>query len=567
MGKKHPIGFFAVAVSLTLLSAGEVLRARPIIPPSLDQTTADLINDLGDTDLHVRQRAAEALGELGPKARVAIPALIEALHIDVVGMPVEKYAEGFNAQDAVEQALAQLGEASVAPLIRALRAADPLHRMELERALARVGKPAVKPLVKELAERRSGVREDAVSALGLMGTEARPAIPELQKMLKDPDRHVRISAALALYRLTGQVGASIRVLVGAIQDEQSTAFSALMALWEMGSDAAPAVDAVAKSLAKKPPRKGNAAQPEIPSKEDLALEAANRSRDRCTAIDVLGVMGASVANKSVLFLIAAISDDDKRVRWTTADALGKLGDAAKAAVPALMQLLKDPDKNVRLAAARAIARIAPASAEAQATVMPWLEDNDAGSRIAACSLLAHSDALSEKTVPALIELLENRSEVIRENAIGTLFEMGPRAKAAADALRQKLDDADGVMRVYAAAALAAMNDQREPSIAKIRQAMQRKDSFAPTAAKALWRLQGNGEEVVPVLVEMLGDKRFEIRGAAAIVLGEMGPTAKAAVPALAKLVRTAGHVDRSYLSYRAALRLIDRKATASVLLP
>jgi hypothetical protein len=73
--------------------------------------------------------------------------------------------------------------------------------------------------------------------------------------------------------------------------------------------------------------------------------------ERQAAIELVATIKVDVAKK-VGALTAALADPSCRARATTE--LGKLGTAAKTAVPTLMKLKLDPDLQVRDAAAAAI---------------------------------------------------------------------------------------------------------------------------------------------------------------------------------------------------------------------
>lgn len=60
--------------------------------------------------------------------------------------------------------------------------------------------------------------------------------------------------------------------------------------------------------------------------------------------------------KAALFA-QALKDKDKVARRVAAKALGKIGPAAKAAVPALTEALKDKDEDVRREAAKALKKL------------------------------------------------------------------------------------------------------------------------------------------------------------------------------------------------------------------
>ncbi len=72
--------------------------------------------------------------------------------------------------------------------------------------------------------------------------------------------------------------------------------------------------------------------------------------------------GVSAGQEDVSALIHKLKDKDTDVRWRAAYALGRIGPAAKEAVPVLIATLKD--KEVRTNAVFALGEIGPAAKEA-----------------------------------------------------------------------------------------------------------------------------------------------------------------------------------------------------------
>ncbi|MDW8071139.1 MAG: HEAT repeat domain-containing protein, partial [Anaerolineae bacterium] len=98
-------------------------------------------------------------------------------------------------------------------------------------------------------------------------------------------------------------------------------------------------------------------------------------------------------------LSRALRDENWRVRWAAAKALGKLGDAQ--AVPALLAALQDEDWRVRVAAAEALGKLG--DAQAVPALIAALRDEDADMRRAAVEALGKlGDA---QAVPALLAAL------------------------------------------------------------------------------------------------------------------------------------------------------------------
>jgi len=94
---------------------------------------------------------------------------------------------------------------------------------------------------------------------------------------------------------------------------------------------------------------------------------SNEWESRVLAAYGLGEMGAA-ATPAVATLATLLNDPDVQVRWSAAEALGKIGDVA--AVPGLTQALQDVDPAVQISAAAALVRLGPAAT----TALPALRE-------------------------------------------------------------------------------------------------------------------------------------------------------------------------------------------------
>ncbi len=152
-------------------------------------------------------------------------------------------------------------------------------------------------------------RAEAVRAIGSFGPDARPALGEVEKALRDPEEAVREAAAWSLS--------------------------------QMGVAGAPALPALA-----------------------VALTDAN-PRVRGLSAAALRSMGSKAAG-SVPALIQALTDPAYPVRALAAEALGSIGPTAKAAVPALSGRLAADEKQVFVlrSIASALGNIGPDAAAA-----------------------------------------------------------------------------------------------------------------------------------------------------------------------------------------------------------
>lgn len=131
-------------------------------PPYEGKSVAELEQMLRAPNPAVRVRGAYGLSRLGPEARSAVPALMEAMKKDSL------------VRQNAALALGQIGPSA---------------------------REAVPALNEALSDPEWAVRRQAALALGKIGPEARTAIPGLQKMSRDPDPLVREAAHKALKQI------------------------------------------------------------------------------------------------------------------------------------------------------------------------------------------------------------------------------------------------------------------------------------------------------------------------------------------------------------------------------
>jgi len=221
--------------------------------------------------------------------------------------------------------------------------------------------------------------------------------------------------------------------------------------------------------------------------------------------------------------------------------LGRIGHAAKAAVPALAAALKTDDKRTAVFAAWAIGAIGPHARDA---------------------------------VPALIKALEKPFPVQNSkwqfNPHGfiawALGRIGPNAKAAVPALAKALHGPDTWARRPAAWALAQIGSDARPAIDALVRALAGQSGGAWSAVyntqiHAAEALANIGEPAVPALLAALDVKDAATRRGAAMALGGIGP--KAALSAVPALVRRVSDKDKLVrLEALAALAKISPSAAA-----
>lgn len=181
-----------------------------------------------------------------------------------------------------------------------------------------------------------------------------------------------------------------------------------------------------------------------------------------------------------------------------------------AAAPSLVTLLKDGAPDVRTRAAAALGNIAAAARYALPAIRKALDD------------VARSDA----------------DEAVRSEAVRALLKAGPEPSTEVagfiDALHSEID----LVRFHAAVILSHAGPAGEAAIPALIHASLWDDEEAVrvAAAMALWKLEANAVLAVDVLVKALDDSNELLCWIAAEYLGQIGPAAAEAVPALQRIL-------------------------------
>jgi HEAT repeat protein/actin-like ATPase involved in cell morphogenesis len=360
---------------------------------------------LKDANPEVRQKAAEALIDMGTAAQVPIPHLISLLS-----------DSDRNVRWYAAYALIGVGTAAqvaIPHLVPLLSDSDPGVRWITASALGDMGtaaEVAIPHLVPLLSDSNETVRQYAAQALGKMGTAAHFAIPRLIPLLSDSDETVRFYAAEALGTMGTAAQIAIPHLIPLLSDSDETVrFYAAQALGKMGT----------------------AAQIAIPHLIPLLSDSENNVR-WITAMVLVGIAtDAQVAIPQVAIphLIPLLSDSDKYVRQYAAQALGTMGTAAQIAIPHLIPLLSDSENNVRNSAAYALGTMGTAAEVAIPYLTLLLTDSNEYARGSAANALeniretatvtSQSIPLPQKAENANLKFQSNPGNEIKKATIFT----------------------------------------------------------------------------------------------------------------------------------------------------
>ncbi len=236
---------------------------------------AALASALESPEAATRWRAAHTLGECGPAAREASPALIAALD-----------DADFWVSEAAAVALRKITGATEAPRERrnrGPRGAPPVP-------------PAAQGLINKMRDPAS--RWMAIVALGEMGAAARAAVPHLVEALEDGDPAVRWDAAKTLGKIGPAASAAVPALAALVNDPGDTVARqyAVVALGRIGPNAKGAVPCLIHAL------------------KDLAVDVHAKAGEALVQIGAPAVPG----------LIEVMKDEDQQVRVRAANALTEI---------------------------------------------------------------------------------------------------------------------------------------------------------------------------------------------------------------------------------------------------
>lgn len=411
-------------------------------------------------------------------------------------------------------------DAVVAALLEALKDKSDGPRLTAAYLLGQFGTDpyrVVPALMDALDDQNSIVRGVAAFALGGFGKEAGPALAKLGSLMADPDLDVRRGA---IQGLSGFAASSIEaqaLIAGRLQDPapyvRSRAVNALSHLGDMSRNYLPQFiaaladgsDQVREEATQAIGALGAAGAPAFP-----AMIAASRNPDYRYPFFLKYAIRDIAAKQSVSpvpLLIAALNDPENSVdgRAFAAETLGEIGPGARAAEPDLLKASQDGPARVRSAAAEALAKVNPAGLAAT-SLAEWIAmlgsaDNFAWNR--AGDQLVKAGA---RAVPLLLDLLRKEGAPDRAR-VGALFALGHIGKPAQVAMPI-------LTEIAASADSAGVRNAALTALGEIGQALPNAQNGP--ALEALSRALGNPK----------------LRANAALTLGNWGPKAAAAVPAI-----------------------------------
>jgi HEAT repeat protein len=445
--------------------------------PEAKPTVAGVLASLQAEDVEGQILTLEVLGQIGPGAAEAVPAL-KALLAD------PKHS---NLAHPVAQALWQIARAPEASNTWKALAQDPKSEQRVRAArcwwFTTRDPAAIKILVESVQVEKARQADAALEALREVGPSAAlVALEPLQKLLADP--------------------------------KCPLADSIVITLGSFGEAARPAAEAVAN-------RTQERQTPDAASRYFARLALAQIRQDA----------------ESLRLLAEVLSDKDATLRTGAARALGAFPAHAETIRPTLRKVLDDPDGSVRAAAAVSL-HLLKRDPQALDVLAACLKDAQAEVRSTAALELGYNLAAEARTaVPALIERLWDDDVTVRSAAAESLGRIGPEAKAAVPALQAMLADDQGEdLHSVAAEALSLIGPVARAAVPTLKQRLDSLDPYVRAcAALALWHIEKDNS-TEKMLVPLLEHRNYRVRVMAAEAIWRQHEHPRA-VPALLEVLR------------------------------
>ncbi len=490
IGDLETAGRPATNTLLDILKSDEdpELRYRAVatlgqIQPSIETAGSVLIAALADDHGPVREKAQEALQEIGAEIVPQIIALAAKSDPKLRQDCIEII--GSYANDAAEAVPLLIGAC--------LDANDDVRRAAIV-ALGKIGPPAAaatERLVELLANQDVSIRSDAAQALGRIGPDAQDAIPHLIAALENVDYHYSRTAATALGQMAPH---AIEPLIATAtkSEHRQARIEATRALGLIGADAKAAVAPLLALLADEDAELANHAETSlrrIGKPSALAIlqslgdtDVAMLERRLEILIDLADLLAGSPDE-----VIALLAQDHPRLRDTGISIVRKLGTEDPALVAHLLPLFNDPLPDIRSRAIAVVGQLEFKQPGLAEQLLASLKDDDEQVRISAANSLCKFKDEHDTILPPLLAALTDQSGTAQRAIAYTIKQIGPPA---VEPVRALLDHDDADVRWYAVDILGGIGAPARPALPDLRKRLE--DTDATVRNNASWAIDAIG---------------------------------------------------------------------------
>lgn len=492
------------------------------------QTADELIKRLQDPDAGVRRLAAERLGK--QKAEAAIPAIAELLK-----------DRDRAVRNAAAEALVEIGPKSVPALAKALSYPDEPSRLAALDALGDLAPDARMTITKEtlaalktaLMDKAIDVRIHAAFVLGEIGGPAKSCLPALYEAAKDTS-NLGDGARLGLPMNVTVAAIDACVLIDPKCGEQLAKAAVPELVKALRSKDQTVVKTAASGLARLGPHARSAIQ---------VLKETRKSAHRFVQSSIDDALAAIDTDGAIKVLGETINDPKAplRLRLMALSDLWKFR-ADEKVMKVLAAALKDPSPEIRAGAVDAIR--GPEAKLLVPTLLGLLGDQElqkAGPRRLPDPVPEALARIGADAVPGLVGVLKNKSNqpAVRLQAAKALAKMGRKAKAAMPALKAASKDDVLAVAVESACGYVRAGGDIADAMPAVRRGLQDKSPLVIwISTRAVSRLGSQARPAIPDLLPLLKHEESEVRIGAMHALSVMGPAARKAVPAMAERLKS-----------------------------
>ena len=324
-------------------------------------------------------------------------------------------------------------------------------------SLLKIGPSAIACLAQAVEDEKqpAGRREQAAILLGQMGDRC---VDPLSAMLRNKSPDTRAFGAIGLWRMGPRALPELSTLLAMLSDDDSHARgNAGLAIGAIGEGARSGVHALAALCGIRMKRSGGMprwplhqwAQPQAKRCPTYSAPAKT-NRHGFARKALLPWERSARARDATATLITLLKEKEYNIGAFAAEALGKIGPDAKAAVPELSRVLRHGDAFARQSAACALSRMHGAASDAVPALCDLCSDFDTSVRAAAIKALGKLGGDSDIAIETLTCHLHDDKDEIRCGAVESLGRIGPKAAKVIPVLRELLGDPNSDVRSCAA---------------------------------------------------------------------------------------------------------------------
>ncbi|MBA4389069.1 MAG: hypothetical protein C0404_13895 [Verrucomicrobia bacterium] len=236
------------------------------------------------------------------------------------------------------------------------------------------------------------------------------------------------------------------------------------------------------------------------------------------------------ASPALPFLMEQAHSENAGFRAGAAFALEHIGPDAREAIPALILMLDDKNEHVRASSASALRVFGSDARDAVPRLIRNLSDSYFVARSSAADALGMIGPAAKDAVPHLIKVIEQQKGDPVRSALWALDRIGPAARQAVPVIITMLDHGNRGLRLAAIDALGSIRPTEEDVVHQLAARIVHKDmELNHHIARAMERI---GRPAVHTFVKVVTGENAELRVLAIRSLGNIGPDAKQAIPAL-----------------------------------